>query len=828
MVELKILIPEATVNYITNPSLRYDTTGWNAQGSSISRVLTRARFGISGLQVATNGAVVHEGASFRVSSLTGFTGQITVSAYVRGDGQVRIRLDDNAPGGDEWYSEAVQLSDDHWTRIEVTGQSSGGDDLRLYVETDEAAAVVRTFYVDGAQMECKGYSTTYCDGDQEGCLWNGIYHGSTSERLDSTRAGGKWFQVAGTEREEEDLYMTVVGGLGMPPLTNNTQSFALADGGYFQDHKTNMRVTTLTFFAKHHINDTDEPVSLSKLHQLRQLLIDIIKPDRTSGDEQIHFCYNDGDTTLYFTARYDGGLEGDWDVRNQFVNSFPLRLLSVDPYLEEDSQEADALDFQNNLAGFLGIVMRKDGEWQNMNYGTDDNVTSIAIGPKGEIVIAGNFNTVNNNAAAIDPLLTANGIAYWDGEKWNAYGSGMNDVTGGPDLAVGLNGNVYVSGNFTSIGGVAANRIAYWDGSAWNAMGTGISGGNASIQCLLVAPNGDVYVGGSFTNAGGVTVAGIARWDGSSWHRVGQFGGLNSFVLCMAITRDGATLYVGGQFTSENGGGQTLNRVTSYNTSTGLFGPMDNGFNSDVECLELADNGYLYAGGLFTTNGDGDTTLNRTAYWNGSVWVPMGTGMDAGVYSMSPASLPGVYAQGLFTAADGKDIAKLAFWNGSVWTNIDFKFPSSILPFFTNSLLYNPKTEILYTCAGVVTATPLNAGITYVDNPGSAEISPMIYAIGSGTLYWIENQTTKNRLYLNLDIAENEEVFFDFGRGKMESTIRGSLFYTLLSGSDFVNFHLRPGENKIACFMVNDVNAMMSIQLVPRHWSVDATQRETT
>jgi hypothetical protein len=200
MVNFAVLVPEATVNYVTNPALRYDTTDWNAQGATLTRVLTRARFGIASLRVVTNGSALYEGAYFRVSALSGVSEPITVSAYVRGTGRVRIRLDNNVVGGTEFASQPVELTDARWQRIWVTGFTTGGNDLRLFVETAEGSAAARTFYVDGAQLERKSAPTTYCDGDQPGCRWNGMFHASSSQRAGNTRAWGSWLQLAGAER----------------------------------------------------------------------------------------------------------------------------------------------------------------------------------------------------------------------------------------------------------------------------------------------------------------------------------------------------------------------------------------------------------------------------------------------------------------------------------------------------------------------------------------------------------------------------------------------------------------------------------------------------
>ena len=49
-------------------------------------------------------------------------------------------------------------------------------------------------------------------------------------------------------------------------------------------------------------------------------------------------------------------------------------------------------------------------------------------------------------------------------------------------------GGVYVGGQFTTAGGVAASRIARWDGSSWSALGTGMD--NQAVYALAVDSDG--------------------------------------------------------------------------------------------------------------------------------------------------------------------------------------------------------------------------------------------------------------------------------------------------------------------------------------------------
>jgi len=818
MATIRILIPDATVNYIKNPALRYDTTGWNAAGSAISRSLSYARFGIASLAITTNGAAVYEGAYYRVNDLSGISEPITASIYMRGSGKVRLRLIDN-PTGREWISKAKNLPGDRWKRFEVSGYSTGSNDLRLYVESAYDAPKVITFYADGAQMERKAYATTYCAGDQTGCRWSGREHESTSSRPVSERTGGRWVTVASPELEKQDLYMTIAAGLGAAPIKNIINSFAILPGSFHQGVKVEDRVVTLTFHVKRE-DFRNKTASLEQLHAIRQAFFDLIKPDRTGKSEFI-VEYQDGEHPIYFSARYDGGFEGSWDIRNKWVNSFPIRLLSVSPYMWEDDQEVGTIDYQESFL-LNNVTGKIDGLWSRMNYGLDGDVYDFDLGTKKELIACGSFTVVNNSASAIAPLTDAKRIAYWDGEKWLPYGAGANGTIN--DIAVAPNGYIYVTGNFTSIGGVAANRVAYWDGSSWNAIGTGLNGEGHNIE---IAPNGYVYVGGAFTTAGGVAANYIARWNGSAWGGMGPFSGLNNSVYTIATSKDGLMLYAGGSFTDEaTNPGSGLTRVARYNLATGAWGAMDDGLNGTVYDIVISPSDVPYACGNFSASGA--ETMSYIAYWNGATWSPLGAGLASTAWSMafSPVNNDLVVV-GSFTYAAGIPAKKVALWNGATWTNIDLDIGQGN----TNTVIYaaqfSPSGDLFL--GGTQFSGGFNSlfsGITTIENTGTAQVSPRMYIRGSGTLRWIENQTTQKRIFVNLSILANEEVFIDFATASIQSNIRGSLYYSILQGSDFRSFALIPGINKIAAFMEYDVSALMQISYTPTHWGADATAQK--
>ncbi|MFA6198716.1 MAG: hypothetical protein WC734_06245 [Patescibacteria group bacterium] len=832
MADLSILVPEATTNYIKNPSFRFDITDWIADNATITRVLDYARFGIASLKVVTNSAI-RAGVYYRVNTLGSVSSTVTVSAYVRGTGHIRIRLADDV-SAKEWSSKETVLETDRWQRIFISGRCSDSNDVRVYIESYGVNTQAITFYVDAVQMELKPYVTTYCDGTRPGCRWNGLYDESTSYRSPYTREGGRWVMVSGAYREQEDVYMTVVSGLGVAPIQNNRQSYAMSPGGFLDNVKIQERPITLQFHVKHKsvARTCKQALSLSKLHELRQMLIDIIKPDATGGNEPFWIEYKDGDIPVYAQVYYDGGLEGEWDIRNQWAMDFQLRLLATSPMFYEDDQDIAQIDFKDT-ARFNGITGRIDGEWNGMNSGTfgtatDGSISDIEIGKKGEIYICGKISTVNYSAGAIDPMLPCFNAAYYNGTQWYNLVSAIlpaDALTIINDMAIAPNGDVYVTGRFTNIGGVAAVNIARWNGATWSALGTGLNDDGLHVQ---VAPNGNVYAAGKFHSAGGVTSYHIARWDGSMWHKMGAYTGLNDEVYSMAISLDGTTVYVGGIFTDQYSlAGNAMLRVAKYTVSSDTFSAMGSGFNGTVREVVISPSNYVYACGDFTLSGI--AAMKYIGKWNGSMWEQLGNGLTGGIaLSMDISKDGNVVVVGEFTEASGITMKRITLWNGSTWASIDLLLTSGGTP-SPIAVKYNGDDIIVGgSYFNTTSLSSFFSGITYVNNDGTAEVRPIIYIKGQAKLRYIENQTTKKKVWFNLDILVDEEVFIDFGTGRFYSTVRGDLYYSIVPGGDIHAFTLIPGENKIAAFMYNDVSAIMYLSYTPTHWSADSTQAGET
>ena len=200
-------------------------------------------------------------------------------------------------------------------------------------------------------------------------------------------------------------------------------------------------------------------------------------------------------------------------------------------------------------------IAKWDGAtWSPLGSGLSGSPNSLVVFDDGTgpaLYAAGEFFTAGG--------LSVNRIAKWDGVSWSSLGEGLTGSTV-RDLEVFDDGNgpaLYAGGAFVTAGGQPANRVAKWDGVSWSPLGAGLAGGTGpGAEALKVFDDGSglaLYVAGQFTSAGGVAASRIARWDGSAWSALDS--GLSARALELATFDDGngPALFVGGQFTSADG-----------------------------------------------------------------------------------------------------------------------------------------------------------------------------------------------------------------------------------------------------------------------------------
>lgn len=315
-------------------------------------------------------------------------------------------------------------------------------------------------------------------------------------------------------------------------------------------------------------------------------------------------------------------------------------------------------------------------EWWKMDDGLLGAVRALEVfdapGPSGPELYAGGIFPTSGG-------IVLNGIARWDGKKWQGFGPGVSfqgtvyalaKATGADTPGTSL----YAGGFFTSVGGVAANGVARWDGTTWYPLGTGITPGFNVRALAGYSPTAGpqaLYAGGAFTIAGGVAANNIARWNGSSWTALGS--GLNGTVHALQVYDDGGgpDLYAGGFFTTA--GGAPASNIARWNGSS--WSTLGTGVNSTVYALTVFDaqdglGPRLIASGSFTNAGG--VAATRVAAWNGTTWSALGSGFDTIAYSLAVSGdgtggSKSLYAGGQFYNSGSQPTTRIAKWTGTSW-----------------------------------------------------------------------------------------------------------------------------------------------------------------
>lgn len=827
----QIIMPEPTTNIIRNPSVETNLTDWQAQGSAIARTNDQARFGGFSVEVVTDNLAAFEGVqvrSFPNTSDTPYAGSI----YVRGDGKVRLRLRDEF-NGNERISDDITLNPDRWLRIlDIIGRTGDGvsDDLTIHVETVTRQDV--TFYVDGAMIELGHRSTTYIDGEQDGGKWQGTYHASISERVVQERSGGRFIDL---DEEDLGLYTTVTSGIGMMPVSHNLQNRALNPGMEFQSTKILARPIQIQAWVR---NPRACPGALRRLHQVRKGLIDLIKPDVVTPTQPFVLRYNGGDLPVDLGCYYERGMEFSGDLRNQTSNSFIMNAVATDPYWLEDDQEVTPLTLQKSLGLIDGILQRNNGDWQQwggtLGGAVGRNSRAIVRAPDGRIYMVGTFVTAGG--------VVCNNAGYWDGAVWNpltapAFGPGFDDVVHA--LAIAPDGTVFMGGVFTDLfGGPGGtyNRIVSWNlvTETFTALGPGLDGTVFSID---VATDGQVYVGGAFTDLqGGIgnTLNAIARWDPFTltWNTMGAGPGVaGGVVTAVHAAPEANEVFFGGAFNRQFGDpADTLERIATYDVATNVISELGTGTAGNVNGLDIGLNGILFITGVFTEIGG--VPANRAARWDGSAFYALGSGLNNDGTRVTVLDSGEVWFGGIFTEAGGFALdGGLATWNGVTWLRPPINLPLDSVggdPDIWRIADSGNKLFVGGNFDGSVSGDTFVAAITDVENLGSSAVDPVLEVVGPGLLLWLENLTSGQRVYFNYDLKAGETLIIDFraGRAKVTSSWAGDVLDVVLPPSDFSNFHLAPGTNRISFFMdqiTSDSRAQM--RYTPQHASVDGTVR---
>ena len=249
------------------------------------------------------------------------------------------------------------------------------------------------------------------------------------------------------------------------------------------------------------------------------------------------------------------------------------------------------------------------------------SVRASALQSDGKLIVGGQFVAINGVPRTNIARLNADGTVdqTWDpgatgGIPYNTYVS-----------AVAVHGDtIYLAGTFSFAGGEPRNGLAAIDAKTGLATPWDPDPGSTNfllVKTIAVSEDGSrIFVSGSFTSIGGLSrtnIAAIAATDGaaiSSWNPNPDSG-----VEALAISGD--TLYVGGDFL--NIGGEPRSYLAAVSASTGAVASWAPTADKAVATMVVAGN-TLYVGGYFQKVGSQphphvaavDMTTGNVATWN--------------------------------------------------------------------------------------------------------------------------------------------------------------------------------------------------------------------
>lgn len=286
---------------------------------------------------------------------------------------------------------------------------------------------------------------------------------------------------------------------------------------------------------------------------------------------------------------------------------------------------------------------------------------SMTLDSNGNLYVCGNYTAIGG--------FRTEGLAKWDGIKWESLYANTLGIT---SLAYSLSGQLFAAGVFTSIGSTTANNIGMWDGIRWHNLGSGING---EISTMTTDRLGNLYVYGIFDTAGGIPVKNIAKWNGREWSSIES--GLD-MVYTLACGVNGQ-LYAGGWSKSIDGAIACKiafwDGIRWASLPSGNSGPdIEDG---EVFAFAIDRNNNIYAGGRFRTAGG--HPANNIAKWNGSNWDSLGNGISGGwsnrpvvVCALAVDKLGNVYAGGCFEQAGTIRVNNIAKWDGVKWDSLNY------------------------------------------------------------------------------------------------------------------------------------------------------------
>jgi hypothetical protein len=361
-----------------------------------------------------------------------------------------------------------------------------------------------------------------------------------------------------------------------------------------------------------------------------------------------------GGTPVSYVARWDGHT---WD---NMYGGVPGNVYTM--LLTGDSLYVGG-SFYTRTGPVSEIGLYHQGDWLNLGDGLDGNVYALAQ-YKGQLWVGGDFTTTAHDQQELYSL------AIWDGNNWNAFGSGADTGTPGQVYSIlPVGDSIYIGGNFNSVAGVTAHGLIKWSKGIFSPVGSGVYGEVDGLYSY----NGSLYVGGTFLTAGNLSVKNLAKVNsGDKWGQAevnsGAVGGYSETYI-NAVLSTPKYVFIGGSFSTI--ARKPFNNIAAWDKVNRKWIALGKGVDNIVYSLAIQGSN-LYVGGIFTIAND--SSAKHIAYWdmNANTWHPMGAGSVRSLSAIG-ANETGVYAAVFFPFNTSGLYDYLGRWDGSQWNLIDAK-----------------------------------------------------------------------------------------------------------------------------------------------------------
>lgn len=235
------------------------------------------------------------------------------------------------------------------------------------------------------------------------------------------------------------------------------------------------------------------------------------------------------------------------DANEKFAYVHEIKTAGVAAWASEHGFTIDELAWIQ--PGYLPSVVSHD-----LDGGLNGTVNAITADTVLQIVyVGGSFSQSISGVTCSNIAAWISGFAGWD---WVALDNGVN----GTVYALLLHNNkLYVGGEFTTAGSVAAKNVAVYDiaQGQWQAIGSL----DSTVRAFAVY-NNEIYAGGNFTGF-------VSKWNGNAWQDVTQGFLYGEGARTLEVWNN--ELVIGGNF--ELATGALRRHVATYNgTYMGMLG----------------------------------------------------------------------------------------------------------------------------------------------------------------------------------------------------------------------------------------------------------------